>query len=344
MRIGLVGYGTGGQHFHAPFITAAEDIELVGIVARSPGRVAAARADFPEVPIYDSLSSMIAGGNLDAVTITTPPATRRELVLEAIDAGLHVVADKPFAPNAAGGRELEEAARARGVTLGVFHNRRYDTDFLSLRKVVESNRLGRIWRVHSRLDYDDPATLEAGPQGGLLRDLGSHLIDQMVCLLGPVASVDAQLDDIELPEGPTNATFSLTLRHRSGAHSHLCASKINRLQTKEFIVYAEKGSYVSSATDVQAQAIFAGKRPIDDPAGWGYEREELWGRLRTTTGIDERIPSEQGRYHDYYTAFARAVREGTPAPVTAEEAILTLQVLDAAYISAREGRVVAIGE
>jgi predicted dehydrogenase len=341
MKIGLVGYGTGGRHFHAPFIAAAEGVELAGVVARAPATIAKVEADFPGVRVYPSLSTMIAAGGIDAVTVTTPPETRRELVLEAIAAGLHVIADKPFAPSADAARELDAAAKARGVVLGVFHNRRFDADVQTLRRVISDGRLGRIWRIHSRMDFDDPATLEAGPTGGLLRDLGSHLVDQVLWLLGPAVSVDAQLDMVELPAGPTDAGFTIAIRHASGAHSHLSASKLNRLTAKDYLVYGEAGSYVSTGTDVQAQAIFAGLRPIDDPAGWGYEREERWGTLRTAAG-EERIPSEQGRYHDYYQGFARAVRDGAPPPATAEEAIRTLMVLDAARRSALESRSVEI--
>jgi Oxidoreductase family, NAD-binding Rossmann fold len=107
-------YGTGGQHFRAPFIAAAEGVELAGVIARAPGTIARVEADLPGTPIFPSLAAMIDAGGIDAVTITTPPETRRELVLEALDAGLHVVADKPFAPTAEGGRELDAAARAKG--------------------------------------------------------------------------------------------------------------------------------------------------------------------------------------------------------------------------------------
>jgi len=341
MRIGLVGYGAGGRYFHAPFIAAARGVELAGIVARSPERLAAATADYPEVPVYRSLTAMLAAGGVDAVTITTPPETRHELVMEAIAAGVHVVADKPFAPNADGARRLDAAAKSRGIVLGVFHNRRYDADFRTLKKIVDEGRLGRLWRVHSRMDLDDPDTLDAGPTGGLLRDLGSHLVDQMLFLLGPVSAVDAQLDVIDRPEGPTDASFTLTLRHASGVHSHLSASKLNRLAVRAFRVYGDGGSYEQSGTDVQAQAVFAGQRPLDDLAGWGYETELLWGTLRTASGA-ERVPSEQGRYHDYYEGFARAIAEGTPPPVTAAEATEALAVLDAARLSAAEGRTVRI--
>ncbi|MEZ5824659.1 MAG: Gfo/Idh/MocA family oxidoreductase [Geminicoccaceae bacterium] len=341
MRIGVVGYGTGGKHFHTPFIAAARGVELAGIVARAPATIAAARADWPDVPIHASLGDMIAAGGVDAVTITTPPQTRRSLVLEAIDAGLHVVADKPFAPNARGGRELGEAAKAKGVVLGVFHNRRLDSDIRTLAEVVKSGRLGKIWRIHSRMDFDDPATLEHGPEGGLLRDLGSHLVDQMVWMLGPVTQVDAQLDHVDLPEGRTDASFIMTLRHEGGAHSHISATKLNHLNIRELRAYGDLGSYVGHSTDVQAQAIFAGKRPVDDPAGWGFEPETHWGMLRTAAG-EERIAAVQGRYHDYYEAFARAVREGGSPPVTAEEAVQTLAVLDAARESASSGRSVPL--
>lgn len=341
MKIGLVGYGVGGRYFHAPFIAAAEDTELTGVVARAPATVAKVEADFPGMPVFPSLAAMIEAGVVEAVTVTTPPQTRGELVLEAIDAGIHVIADKPFAPNAEAGRALDRAAKAKGIVLSVFHNRRWDADARTLRKVLDSGRLGRLWRLHSRMEQSDPATLEAGPTGGLLRDLGSHVVDQALWLLGPVVSVTAQLDMVDLPQGRTDAGFVLSLRHASGVCSYIEASKLNRLDVKEYRAYGDTGSFVVSSSDVQAQSIFAGHRPADDPAGWGYESEACWGILRSATGED-RVPSEQGRYHDYYTAFARAVRDGTPPPVTAEDAVRTLAVLDAARTSASEGRSVEL--
>jgi predicted dehydrogenase len=341
LRIGVVGYGTGGKHFHTPFIAAAKGCTLAGIVARAPRTIASAKADWPDTPIYASLSEMIAADTCDAVTITTPPQTRRELVLEAIRSGLHVVADKPFAPHAVGARELDEAAKAKGVTLGVFQNRRHDADMQTLAKVIREDRLGKLWRIHNRMDFDDPATLEAGPTGGLLRDLGSHLVDQMLWLLGPVQSVDAQLDHVALPQGRTDASFTITLRHAGGAHSHISASKLNHFNQRELRAYGDKGVFVSHSTDVQAQSIFAGKRPVHDLASWGYEPESNWGTLYSSTGA-QRIPSEQGRYHDYYEAFAKAVVERKPAPVTAEAGTQVLAILDAARESANQRTAVAI--
>ena len=342
MKIGLVGYGTGGKNFHAPFIEATKGLELAGIVARAPATIERVRADFPHVPIYASLTELLAAG-VDIVTITTPPQTRRELVLEAIEAGVAVIADKPFAPDAQTGRDLAAAAKAKGVILGVYHNRRFDADIQTLRQLLEQQRVGKLWRLHNGMDLDDPDTLDGGEMGGLLRDVGSHLVDQTVWLLGPVRSVFAQTDRVDRPEGLTDAGFVITLVHTSGVHSHISSSKLNHLSARDLRIYGDKGSYVANGTDVQAQAIFAGKRPADDLAGWGYEQPERWGTLHTAAG-DEKIPSAQGRYHAYYEAFAAAVRENGEPPVTAEQAIRTLEVLDAALLSAKEGRLVVIDQ
>lgn len=340
LRIGVVGYGVGGRFFHTPFVEAAAGIELAGVVTRSPERRAAAARDWPGVPVFDSLGELLASG-VDAVAITTPPATRRALVLEAIAAGVHVVADKPFAPSASVGRQLEQAATDAGVLLAVFHNRRWDADVRTLAGVLDSGRLGELWRVHSRFDLDDPGTLEAGPDGGLLRDLGSHLVDQVLWLLGPVSSVTACVDRVELPAGTTDAGFVLDLRHTSGVRSFIESSKLNRVAAREFRVYGSFGSYCVTSHDVQARAALLGARPVHDPAAWGYDEPGQAGRLALAAGV-EAVPSAQGRYHDLYTQFAAAVRGEAANPVPAREGVRTLAVLDAARQSADEGRTVSV--
>lgn len=341
LRVGVVGYGTGGRHFHTPFIAAAKNCELAGVVARAEKTVAAVKEDWPDMPVFASLTDMISAGVCDSITITTPPQTRRALVLEAIDAGLHVIADKPFAPSAEDAVEMDRAAREKGVVLGVYHNRRFDADMQTLYQLAKSGRLGKLWRVHSRMDQNSPQTVEAGPDGGLLRDLGSHVVDQMIYLLGPVAAVDAQLDNALLPEGETDVSFTLTLRHENGSHSHVSASKLNYMDVRDFRAYGDKGGYSSSTIDIQAQDIFAGKRPTDDPEGWGYEPEANWGTLYSADG-QEVIPSAQGRYHDYYEGFAEAVFTGGKPPATAEEGTRVLAVLDAARESAETGVTVKV--
>ena len=218
MKLGLVGYGLGGRVFHAPFIQAAEGVELVGVVARSPDKIAELARDLPGVAVYPSLSDMIAAGGIDMVTITTPPETHKPLVLEAIAAGLHVVCDKPFAPNLADSMEMVEAAKAKGVLLNVFHNRRWDTDFQTLKTVIDDGHLGKVQRAYNRMDLNEPDTVATGPGGGLLRDLGSHVLDQMLLLFGPAVAVDAQMNYIDLPAGRTDASFAVHIQHASGTH------------------------------------------------------------------------------------------------------------------------------
>ncbi len=340
MRLGVVGYGAGGRYFHAPFIQAAVGVELAGVVTRSPQRRDELAGDYPGVPVFDDIGQLLASG-VEAVTITTPPQTRRELVLTAIAAGVPVIADKPFAPDAEGGRELERAARLAGVPLNVFHNRRWDADVRTLSAVLAHGDLGRLVRVESRFDVDDPATLDPGPTGGLLRDLGSHLVDQVVWLLGPARRVYADLEFVDRPEGPTDAGFTITITHATGVLSHVSSTKCNHVQQREWRAYGSAGGYVANGTDVQAQAIFAGQRPIDLGAAWGYDAEPHWGTLTTSEG-SRRVPSERGAYQDYYTQFAAALRGTATFPVPASEAIHTLEVLDAARTSAAEHRVVTV--
>ena len=341
LRIGVIGFGTGGLHFHAPFIEAADGIELAGVVTRNPERRQILADRFPGVAAYDSLADLVKGeravGGLDAVTITTPPQTRHDLVVEALDLGLHVVADKPFAPTAEAAAALDQAAGDAGRILGVYHNRRWDSDICTLRAVLASEALGRIDRFHSRFDADDPGTLEGGSHGGLLRDLGSHLVDQALWLFGPVEHVFARLHEAPTAAGPTEASFLVVLSHRDGTTSELSATKLNHLAERELRVYGEKGSYLSRGTDVQAQAIFAGHRPVDDRDGWGREPETAWGTLNTAAG-SQRVPAEAGNYARYYELFAEAVRTGGPPPVSARQAVEVLAVLDAARQSAADGQ------
>ncbi|MEO5711336.1 MAG: Gfo/Idh/MocA family oxidoreductase [Nocardioidaceae bacterium] len=279
MRIGVAGYGTGGRHFHTPFIEAAEGVTLGGVVTRSPERARAVSQAWPGVPTYASLGDLLAAG-VDAVSITTPPTTRGELVLEAITAGVHVIADKPLAPTADAARELERAAAEADVMLSVFHNRRWDADICTLASVVEGGRLGTLWRVFSGFDLDDQATLEAGPGGGLLRDIGSHVVDQMLCLLGPVRSVNAHLDWVDLEDGRTESGFTIDLQqHTSGVRSYLESSKLNHLAARELRAYGAEESCRASGTDVQASATRRGSATRGGPRRVGLRHARELGRV-----------------------------------------------------------------
>lgn len=339
MRIGLVGFGFGGQKFHLPYIQAATEWDLAGVVTRSPARREELAAAAPGIPAYDSLDALIDAG-VDAVVLTTPPETRRELVLRALERGVHVVADKPFAPTAYVARELADASRRADRILTVFHNRRWDTDIVTARRVLADGLVGSPWRAVNRFDLDDPDTLEVGPAHGLLRDLGSHVVDQMTHLFGPVARVDAHLDWVEREGQRVDAGFTIGMHHRSGVHSTVSSSKLNRLQEHELIVYGSEGSYTSHMSDVQTVATLAGSHPLTDP-NWGVEDESRWGTLHTAGGARP-VPSEKGDYSDYYRALHASIADDAPLAVTLEEAVHTVEILDAARTSAIEGRSVEL--
>lgn len=340
LRLGVVGYGAGGRWFHTPFVHAAAGIELAGVVARSHERGDQARSDWPTVPVFQSLEALLASG-VDAVTITTPPDTHAKLALEAINAGVHVVVDKPFAPTVEEAEELIAAAETAGVMLSVYQNRRWDADIQTLGVVLDSGRIGTPWRLVSRMDQDNLETVHAGRGNGLLLDLGTHLIDQVVLLLGPVASVSASLYWVDLAEGRTEAAFVLNLVHASGVVSTVESTKAHRLAARELRVLGTSGAYVATSTDVQERAIKAGRMPDVDPASWGFEPPEVWGTLTTPDG-EERVPSAQGRWQEFYTQFAAAARGDGPQPVPATEALHVLSIIAAARISARDGVRVAV--
>jgi predicted dehydrogenase len=341
MKLGLVGYGFGGRIFHTPFIQAASGIELAGVVARSTDKIAQVVADLPGVPVFTNLAKMIDAGGCDAVTITTPPATHLPLALQAIDEGLHVICDKPFAPTLRAAAQLVAAANEKGVVLNVFQNRRRDTDIVTLAALIENGDLGQVQRIHNRMDFNQIQALERGPTGGLLRDIGSHLVDQMLWLLGPAVSFNAQVFTLDLPEGLTDSGFVIHLRHVNGAESFSSATKTNHLDAREIRVYGGKGAYVVQGSDVQAREAIAGKRPIDDPFNWGQESESAWGTLHVEDGV-RRVPSLRSNYSDFYTEFAHAVAVGSSGPVPARQSLRTVEVLDAARLAASNGQTVLL--
>ncbi|PPG05477.1 dehydrogenase [Pseudoclavibacter sp. RFBI5] len=339
-RIGVVGYGAGGHRFHVPYIQAVKGWELAGVVTRSAERRAILATEAPGVPAFDSLDALLDAG-VDAVVITTPPDTRRELVLRALERGAHVVADNPFAPTAQGARELQAAAERSGRILTAYQNRRWDTDLVTLKQVIDEGQLGDIWRVSSRMDQDDSGTLETGPAHGLLRDLGSHLVDQMAFLFGPVERVSAHLDITEVDGVEVDCGFDVALHHANGVFTRVASSKINHLDGRELIAYGDLGAYESRMDDVQTAQIDAGLRPASAAAGWGVEAEARWGTLHTTEG-SQQIPSARGDYAEYYRMLLAAVRGESAPPVPIEQAVHTVEILDAARESARTGLTVEI--
>ncbi|GLW45367.1 oxidoreductase [Streptomyces sp. NBRC 14336] len=350
LRTGLIGYGLAGSVFHAPLITATEGLVLDTVVTANPERQQQARAGHPDVRIAASPDELFARADeLDLIVIASPNKTHVPLATAALKAGLPVVVDKPVAGTAAEARELAALAEERGLLLSVFQNRRWDNDFLTLRKLIAEGELGDVQRFESRFERwrpqlkggwresGDPAEI-----GGLLYDLGSHVVDQALTLFGPAATVYAE-SDIRRPGAETDDDTFIAITHTNGVRSHLYVSATTAQLGPRFRVLGSKAGYVKYGLDPQEAALREGELPGE---GWGTEPEELWGRVGAgespLTGGGRPEPTLPGDYPAYYAAVARAIAEGGTNPVTALEAAAALDVLEAARRSARDGVTVTL--
>ena len=344
LRVALIGYGLAGSAFHAPFIATIPDFRLSAIVTRSPERRAQALRDHPGVSLFESADEIWARSDeFDLVVIAAPNKAHAPLGLAALTAGLPVVIDKPLATSAAEGRTLVEAARERSQMLTVFHNRRWDGDFLTVRRLLAENALGRVLRFESRFERWRPEVgtgwrEKADGAAGLLFDLGSHLVDQAVQLFGPVEAVYAELE-LRRPGAEVDDDDFVALEHAGSVRSHLWMSSVAAHGGARFRVLGDRAAYTKHGLDVQEDALRAGRSP-NEP-GWGEEPEDRWGRLGAGGDLRE-VPTEPGNYGAFYEAVAASLRDGAPPPVDPVEAVEVLEVLEAASTSSLRRKVVPL--
>ncbi|NED10267.1 Gfo/Idh/MocA family oxidoreductase [Streptomyces sp. SID9124] len=352
LRVGLVGFGLAGSVFHAPLITATEGLALDTVVTRDEQRRAEALAAYPGVRFADSPDELWQRADeLDLIVIASPNRTHVPLARAALEAGLPVVVDKPVAGTAAEARELAALAEERGLLLSVFQNRRWDNDFLTLRALLVDGALGEVQRFESRYERWRPQLKggwrESGdPQeiGGLLYDLGSHVVDQALTLFGPAAQVYAE-SDLRRPGAAADDDTFVAITHTSGVRSHLYVSATTAQLGPRFRVLGSSAGFVKYGLDPQEAALREGARPAPGEP-WGEEGEELWGRLGAgespLTGGGTPVRTLPGDYPAYYAAVNDALRGTGDNPVTALQAAEALDVLEAARRSAREGVTVTL--
>jgi predicted dehydrogenase len=344
LQVGLLGYGLGGAVFHAPLIAATPGLRLAAVVTGNPERQAQVRADHPEADVVADPGELWDRG-LDLVVVATPNPTHVPLATAAVDARIPVVVDKPLALTAAEGAALVDHARARGVPLTTYQNRRWDGDVRTVRRLVDSGELGPVYRFESRFErwrpaakptWRDSGTAEAG--GGALADLGSHVIDQALQLFGPVTSVYGEVDRRRPGVAGDDDAF-VALTHASGTRSHLWMSAVAGQLGPRFRVLGGRSAYTKYGLDPQEDALRAGHRP--GGADWGTEPPERWGLLGA--GDDVRpVETEPGAYQDFYAAVRDALITGAPLPVDPSSSVDTLRVIEAARRSAESGTAMAL--
>jgi len=336
VRIGLAGYGLGGRYFHAPLIASAADCEFLGVVTTSPERRRQVAEDLG-LPAFASLEDLASAG-AEAVAISTPAATHVTLTQHALRLGLAVVCDKPFAPDAEAARATVQLAEQLEVLLTVYQNRRWDSDFLTVRELLSQGALGTLTTFESRFERFRPQSGPSPAGGGTLLDFGSHLADQALVLAGPVTSVYAEMHYRADPDGLDDDMF-IALTHESGVRSHLWGSWRQGSPGPRFRAAGTKGTYVIQDVDGQEALLRSGASPASAGDQWGVEPLERWGHLQRGDAT-EPVPSARGAWNLFYPAFAAAVRGEQPVPVDPWDAVATAAVLDAARASARTAQVV----
>jgi scyllo-inositol 2-dehydrogenase (NADP+) len=337
LRAALIGFGLAGSVFHAPLIAATPGLELATVVTRNRERAARARREYPGVEVEASPRAVLErADSYDLVVVATPNDTHVELAAAAIEAGLAVVVDKPLAPTSSAARELVELAEHRGVALTVFHNRRWDSEQLTLRRLIGEGRLGDVFRYESRFERWRPEprgdawreTTSAAEGGGVLLDLGTHLIDQALTLFGPVQEVYGEVD--RRRDAPADDDAFVALEHVCGVRSHLRVSSVAGAIAPRLRVLGTRAAYLVEELDGQEAALVAGLRP-GDTESWGAEPEHRWGRI-VRGEQSEPVRSENGAWPRFYEQLAEALRGRAAPPVDPWDAVAVLEVLERARI------------
>ncbi len=339
IRVGLIGYGYAGRTFHAPLIAATPGLALSSVASSNAAKV---HADLPNTDVAADAPTLIARRDIDLVVIASPNDTHAPLARMALDAGKHVVVDKPFALNLDEARELVALARERGRLLSVFHNRRWDSDFLGIKQAIADGRVGRVTHFESHIDRFRPEVRArwregAGPGAGLWFDLGPHLIDQALQLFGPPDRVQANL--ARQRSGALSDDWAhAVLDYADGLRVILHAGMLVAGGGARFVVHGERGSLVKREADRQEAQLKAGIVPGTD--AWGADPDAM--QFYDGAAPPRDISTPRGDQRLYYTGIERAVRGLGPNPVTPDEALAVMNVLETAQRSAREGRSLAV--
>ncbi|WP_333571784.1 oxidoreductase [Sphingomonas sp.] len=338
IRTGLIGFGLGGTAFHAPLIDAVDGLELAAVGTSRQEAVAAA---YPSVPAM-AADALIADPTIELVVVSTPNPTHFGLAQAALKAGKHVVVDKPLTPTAAEAETLIALANAQVRLLVPFHNRRWDSDFLAVKALVESGRLGEILLFEGHWDRFRPELSQAWKEAdgaGQLLDLGPHMLDQALVLFGMPEAVQGDVVG-QRGNSPVDDYFTITLFY-GARRVVLASSRMIAAARPRFALHGRGGSFVKYGLDPQEAAMRAGGS-VRDP-GHGVEDPAQHGVLTLPDGRQERIASERGDYRRFYAEVAAAIRYGAPAPVAATDALAGLRLIELARQSAAEGRRISIG-
>jgi predicted dehydrogenase len=343
MKTGVVGFGVAAQFMHLPFITTNPDYQLYSILQRKGD---SAKEKYPSAKIVRSIDEMLADPALELVVVTTPNDTHFDYTERALRAGKHVVLEKPFTITSEEAKELIAIAKESGKVLSVFQNRRYVSDFLTIRQLLNENMLGEVVEFEAHYDRYRPEQRpnawreENAPGSGILYDLGAHLIDQAFCLFGLPKSVTADLR-IQRPHARTTDYFELWLDY-GFTKVILKAGMLVREPGPRYMIHGTKGSFIKYGEDPQEALLRQGALP--NIKNWGQEPEDIFGLLHTEFHgqvIKEKYPSLAGNYGGYYADLFDTLTHGKPLKVKPEHGYNTIKLIELATESNRKNATVA---
>jgi scyllo-inositol 2-dehydrogenase (NADP+) len=342
IKTALLSYGMSGKIFHAPFLAIHPGFELLGSWERSKKLI---QEDYPEVTSFPSLESILEDKSIDLVIVNTPIDTHFEYAKKVLLAGKHAIVEKAFTTTVAEAQELAALAKVKGLKLSVFQNRRWDSDLKTVKKILDDNMLGDLVEAEFHFDRYSPVLSPkvhketANSGAGILKDLGPHIIDQALYLFGFPNAVFADIRLIR--EGTLVDDYLDILLYYPDFRVRLKSSFFVRESIPSYIVHGRKGSFLKPRGDVQEDELKLGKKPNLDT--WGTEPKSLEGTLHTEIDDDilnVKVPTLQGNYYDFFEGVYQAVANDKPEPVTAQEGVNVMRIIEAAIESSEQKKVV----
>ena len=333
----LLSYGMSGLVFHGPLLKVHSGFSLSTIVQR---KSSIPPALFPKIKIVQQVDEVIQDPSIELVVVNTPNETHYEFSRKALEAGKHIIVEKPFTVTTKEADDLIALAKSKKKVLTVFQSRRWDGDFLTVKKVIEGKLVGKLVEFEAHYDrfrnYIEPNTWkeERASGTGILYNLGSHMLDQVLVLFGMPNEVDARVG-IQRPGGRVDDYYDIRLQY-NGFHAIIKSSYLVREQGPRYILHGTEGSFTKYGSDLQEQALKDGGVP--GSPGWAVERKEFWGKLNTALGgvhMEGNIETIPGNYPGFYKNVYEAIRESKPLEVKPEEARDVIKLIEACYESNR---------
>jgi len=344
INVGLIGYGYSGSIFHAPVIRSVEGLKIKKVVSSQPKKV---QGDLPDVEVIAEVGELLSDPEIDLVVITAPNSLHYSLTKQSLRTGKHVVVEKPFVIHSKEAKELMSLAKERNLLLSVYQNRRWDNDYLTVKKCIEDNLLGEIVTYEAHFDRYIPKVTKKWREqklegSGVLYDLGPHLIDQAIQLFGLPRTIWADVG-VQRPGAIIDDYFHIVLNYEGPLRVILHSGSMVCQPGPRFLVHGTEGSFIKYGKDPQATLLEQGQNPQN--ANWGEDPPDLYGELityRENQTIKTKMKTIPGNYRRFYSAMYEAITRGTAVPVDPADAMNVIKVIEKAQESNQGKKLVAL--